>query len=32
MILPVGAPSLREALRYGSEVFHTLKKILTSEG
>ncbi len=28
MILPVGAPSLREALRYGAEVFHTLKKIL----
>ena len=28
MILPVGAPSLREALRYGAEVFHALKKIL----
>src|ERR1700733_14829225 len=28
MILPAGAPSLREALRYGSEIFHTLKKIL----
>ena len=28
MILPVGAPSFREALRYGAEVFHTLKKIL----
>ncbi|MFO1504739.1 MAG: phosphopyruvate hydratase [Steroidobacteraceae bacterium] len=28
MILPVGAPSLSEALRYGAEVFHTLKKIL----
>jgi enolase len=28
MILPVGAPSLREAVRYGAEVFHTLKKIL----
>jgi enolase len=28
MILPVGAPSLAEALRYGAEIFHTLKKIL----
>jgi enolase len=28
MILPVGAPSFREALRYGAEVFHTLKAIL----
>jgi len=28
MILPVGAPSFREALRYGAEVFHTLKKLL----
>jgi enolase len=28
MILPVGAPSFREAMRYGAEVFHTLKKIL----
>ena len=32
MILPVGAPSLREALRYGSEIFHTLKKILHGKG
>jgi enolase len=32
MILPVGAPSLREALRYGSEIFHTLKKILNGRG
>src|ERR1039457_3553500 len=32
MILPVGAPSLREALRYGSETFHTLKKILNARG
>ncbi|HWW20273.1 MAG TPA: phosphopyruvate hydratase, partial [Steroidobacteraceae bacterium] len=30
MILPVGAPSLREAIRYGAEVFHALKKILHS--
>ncbi len=28
MILPAGAPSFREALRYGAEVFHTLKKLL----
>ncbi|WKB53996.1 phosphopyruvate hydratase [Eleftheria terrae] len=28
MILPVGAPSFREAMRYGAEVFHALKKIL----
>jgi enolase len=28
MILPVGAPSLREALRWGAETFHALKKIL----
>ena len=32
MILPVGAPSLREALRYGAEIFHTLKKILNEQG
>jgi len=32
MILPVGATSLREALRYGSEIFHTLKKILHGKG
>jgi enolase len=32
MILPVGAPSLREALRYGAEIFHTLKKILSARG
>jgi enolase len=28
MIIPVGAPSFKEAIRYGAEVFHTLKKIL----
>ncbi len=28
MILPVGAPTFAEALRYGAEVFHALKKIL----
>jgi enolase len=32
MILPVGAPSLSEALRYGAEIFHTLKKILHDKG
>jgi enolase len=31
MIIPVGAPSFREALRWGVEVFHTLKKILQSK-
>jgi enolase len=32
MIIPVGAPSFREAVRYGAEVFHTLKKILHDKG
>jgi len=32
MIIPVGAPSFREALRYGAEVFHSLKKIIDSRG
>lgn len=32
MIVPAGAPSFHEALRYGAEVFHTLKKILTEKG
>jgi enolase len=32
MIIPIGAPSFREALRYGAEVFHTLKKILHAKG
>jgi enolase len=32
MILPVGAPSFREALRYGAEVFHALKKLLAARG
>ncbi|MGX2039685.1 phosphopyruvate hydratase [Methylocaldum sp. MU1018] len=32
MILPVGAPSFREALRYGAEVFHALKKVLAEQG
>ena len=32
MILPVGAPSFSEALRWGTEVFHTLKKVLKDRG
>ena len=32
MIIPVGAKSFREALRYGAEVFHTLKKLLDGKG
>jgi enolase len=32
MIVPLGAPSFREALRYGAEVFHTLKKLIDARG
>jgi enolase len=32
MIIPVGAPTFREALRYGAEVFHALKKIIDGKG
>jgi enolase len=32
MILPVGAPNFAEALRWGSETFHTLKKVLKDRG
>ncbi len=32
MVMPVGAPTFAEALRYGAEVFHALKKILKSKG
>ena len=32
MILPVGAPSFKEALRYGAEVFHTLRSVLSAKG
>jgi enolase len=32
MILPVGAGSLREAVRYGTEVFHALAKVLQARG
>ncbi len=32
MILPVGAPTFREAIRYGAEVFHHLAKVLKARG
>lgn len=32
MILPVGAGSIREAVRYGAEVFHSLKSVLSGMG
>lgn len=32
MILPVGAPTFREAIRYGAEVFHNLAKVLKARG
>ena len=32
MILPVGAPSFAEAMRWGSEIYHTLGKILRTDG
>ncbi len=32
MILPVGAGSIREAVRYGAEVFHSLKSVLSGRG
>ena len=32
MIMPLGAPSLREAVRWGAEVFHTLKSLLKKAG
>ena len=32
MIVPVGAPSFREALRMGAEIFHTLKELFRSKG
>jgi enolase len=32
MILPVGAPTFREAIRYGAEVFHNLSKVLKAKG
>ena len=32
MILPIGASSMREAIRYGTEVFHSLKSVLANKG
>src|SRR5512137_2824204 len=32
MVLPVGAATFSEALRYGAEIFHTLKKVLHEQG
>ncbi len=32
MIVPAGAPTFREAVRYGAEVFHALKKVLSDRG
>ncbi len=32
MVMPLGAPSFAEALRYGAETFHALKKILAQKG
>jgi len=32
MIMPIGAPTFREALRYATEVFHNLKSLLKSKG
>ena len=32
MLVPLGAPTFRESLRYGAEVFHTLKKLIDARG
>ena len=32
MLVPLGAPTFREALRFGAEVFHTLKKLIDARG
>ena len=32
MIMPVGAPTIAEAIRYGAEIFHHLKKVLSERG
>jgi len=32
MIMPVGAPNVREAIRWGAEIFHALKKVLSDRG
>ncbi|MCA9884829.1 MAG: phosphopyruvate hydratase, partial [Anaerolineae bacterium] len=32
MVMPVGAPTFREALRWGAEIYHTLKKVIHDKG
>ena len=32
MVMPVGAPTFSEAIRYGAEIFHSLKKVLHDRG
>ncbi|MFB8735795.1 hypothetical protein ACEQPO_25285 [Bacillus sp. SL00103] len=32
MIMPVGAPNFREALRMGAQIFHSLKSVLSAKG
>ena len=32
MVMPVGAPTFKEALRMGAEIFHSLKKVLSNKG
>ncbi|MCW9024521.1 MAG: phosphopyruvate hydratase [Gammaproteobacteria bacterium] len=32
MVMPVGAPNINEAIRYGAEIFHALKKVLHDKG
>lgn len=32
MIMPLGAPTFKEAIRWGSEIFHSLKKVLKGQG
>jgi enolase len=32
MIMPIGAPTYKEALRYGAEIFHSLRKIINEKG
>jgi enolase len=32
MVMPIGAPTFREGLRYGAEIFHSLKKVLHDRG
>ena len=32
MVVPIGAPSSKEALRWGAEVYHSLKAVLKKQG